>query len=123
MEDWESIAKDNLIAAKALVLDSRWRSAVSRAYYSAYAAITSRLSDAEFPDDREGPGHDMLPRLVMTYLSLMKVYERRQIATVAFRLYRQRLVADYRRTETVGERDARAAVRDAQWLQKMVFDA
>lgn len=123
MEDWESIAKDNLIAAKALVLDSRWRSAVSRAYYSAYAAITSRLTDADFPDGREGPGHDVLPRLVMTYLSLMKVYERRQVATAAMRLYRQRILADYRTTETVSEKDARAAVRDAQWLQKMVFDA
>lgn len=123
MEDWESIAKDNLIAAKALVLDSRWRSAVSRAYYSAYAAITSRLIDVNFSYGREGPGHDVLPKLVMTYLSVMKVYERRQVATAALRLYRQRIVADYRSSESVGEKDARAAVRDAQWLQKVVFDA
>ena len=44
MADWSDLARDSLQAANEWLSTSRYRSCVSRAYYAAYAAVTSELT-------------------------------------------------------------------------------
>jgi uncharacterized protein (UPF0332 family) len=118
---WQEIARENLVAAKSLSQDARWRSSVSRAYYAAYAAVAGALEGlAQFPEGRHGPSHDRLPQLVMTYLTVFKVYERRKLSVAARRLYRQRIAADYEPPMRVELEEARIALRDASFIVRSI---
>jgi uncharacterized protein (UPF0332 family) len=118
---WSDMARDNLVAAKSLLADARWRSAVSRAYYAAYSAVTGKLKGrASFPRGRQNPSHDNLARLIMNYLTEFAVSERRQMMAAARRLYRTRIAADYKPGEEVGVQEARIAVRDASFIVRTV---
>ena len=121
---WKQIADDNLVAAKLLQSDGRWRSSVSRSYYAAYAEVTSKLvGRAMFPDDREGPSHDALPKLVMTYLTMVGFRERKKVAATAHRLYMARIDADYIVRAEVEQTAARSAVQDASSILRTVRNA
>jgi uncharacterized protein (UPF0332 family) len=118
---WKEISRENLVAAKSLSQDARWRSAVSRAYYAAYAAVAGALEGlAQYPEGRHGPSHDRLPKLVMTYLTMLRISERRRVAAAAVRLYRRRIAADYRPLESVDDDLARACVQDASIILRAV---
>jgi uncharacterized protein (UPF0332 family) len=124
VETWKEIAQANLVAAKSLAMDARWRSAVSRAYYAAYAAVAGRLEGlASYPDGRFGPSHDLLPQLVLTYLTYLGKFDRRLVASAAKRLYRQRIAADYEPPITVELEESRAALRDASLILRIVANA
>ena len=121
---WSAIARENLVAAKSLLADARWRSAVSRGYYAAYGAVTGKLEGrVSFPAGMHGPSHDNLPKLILNSLSEMDLAYRRRVKVAAIRLYRQRLAADYRPGEHVGAEEARVAVRDASFILRMVEHA
>jgi uncharacterized protein (UPF0332 family) len=121
---WKEISRENLIAAKSLALDSRWRSSVSRAYYAAYAMVASELEGlAQYPKGRFGPSHDLLPQLVMTYLTEIRIFERRKVSTAAHRLYIQRINADYKPMEIVAADEARSAIRDSVLILRRIKDA
>jgi uncharacterized protein (UPF0332 family) len=114
---WLAMARENLVAAKSLLTDARWRSAVSRAYYAAYGEVTGKLEDkVSFPAGLYGPSHDNLPKLILNSLSAISLAERRRIKLAAIRLYRQRIAADYRPGEYVGAEEAGIAVRDASFI-------
>jgi len=118
---WQQISRENLVAAKSLSQDARWRSAVSRAYYAAYASVCGALEGlATYPKGRFGPSHDLLPKLVMTYVTTVSMWDRRRIATAAHRLFERRLVADYKPVQQVDGEMARACVQDASVIIKMV---
>jgi uncharacterized protein (UPF0332 family) len=118
---WKEMASENLVAAKSLSMDARWRSSVSRAYYAAYAAVSGELEGlTQYPDGRFGPSHDLLPQLVMTYLTGLGLFDRRKIASAAKRLYRQRIAADYEPPVVVELEESRAAIRDASLILRMV---
>jgi uncharacterized protein (UPF0332 family) len=122
--NWSTMARDNLVAAKSLLADARWRSAVSRAYYAAYSVVTGRLEGrASFPHGRQNPRHDNLPKLILNYLSDVHLADRRKVKTAAFRLYRKRIAADYRPHEEIGAEEARVAVRDASFVLRTVDHA
>ena len=111
---WQQISEDAMTAAKSLAMDARWRSVVSRAYYAAYAAVAGALAGrANFPAGRQGPSHDRLPQLVMTYLTALPVRERRLVSTMSHRLYERRIAADYRPNDRVDRAVARASLQDA----------
>lgn len=121
---WQEISRENLIAAKSLSQDARWRSSVSRAYYAAYAAVAGALEGlAQFPEGRHGPSHDRLPQLVMTYLTALRVFERRKLSTAARRLYRQRIAADYEPPTRVDFEESRIALQDASFIVRMIANA
>ena len=124
MATWDQISRENLLAAKSLSQDSRWRSAVSRAYYAAYASVSGALEGlAQFPRDRYGPSHDLLPILVMTYLTTIGFFDRRKVAAASRRLYRYRIAADYEPPMTVDRDFAATALRDASFIVRAIADA
>ena len=121
---WAEMARENLVAAKSLFQDARWRSSVSRAYYAAYGAVTDSLEGlATFPKGRYGPSHDRLPQLVMTYSTELRFRERIQVVKAARRLYRSRIAADYEPRQRVAIEEARIAVQDASFIVRTINNA
>jgi uncharacterized protein (UPF0332 family) len=121
---WSEISRENLIAPKSLSQDARWRSAVSRAYYAAYAAVAGALEGlAQYPKGRFGPAHDQLPKLIMTYLTELEFFERARVVKLARRLYRQRIAADYEPPQRVDLEEARIAVQDASAITRSIANA
>jgi uncharacterized protein (UPF0332 family) len=109
---------------ESLFQDARWRSAVSRSYYAAYAAVSGAWEGlAQYPKGRFGPSHDRLPKLVMTYLTELRFYERARVVKAARRLYRQRISADYEPPELVELEEARIAIQDASFILRSMSDA
>lgn len=115
METWPEVASKNLEAAKLLLQAGQHRSATSRAYYGAFAAITGFLSDnnMRFPIGREGPSHGKLPGLLAGVMSPSP--KRKLIVQSTRALYEARLHADYR-TRNFGREEALDAVRRADVL-------
>ena len=111
MTPWPDIARDSFVAAKVLRDAGHHRSAVSRAYYAAYARVTAELEGrASLPADREGPDHDDLPEMVIDYLSRMQYPARREVREILIRLYDYRLHADYRPSRVIGNAELRHAL-------------
>jgi len=92
-----------------------FRSAVSRAYYAAYAAVTARLvqSGAVHRLDSANPSHRALPAMVEGNLSGLADWQRRDLKSTTRRLYETRLDADYRARVEV---DREVAVRSLREL-------
>src|SRR5947209_15705938 len=59
-----------------------------------------------------------LPQLVMTYLTALRVYERRKLSEASRRLYRYRIAADYEPPTKVEEEMTRLALRDASFIDR-----
>lgn len=94
-------------------MQHRWRSALSRAYYAAYARVTAALANVPgvtFASGREGPTHARLPGLVETHLSHAGDV-RWRVSELVRGLYKARLDADYVPSRDIGAGDAREAVR------------
>jgi len=109
---WREIGRDNLIAAKSLLADARWRSSVSRAYYAAFAALSGALQQVvSLPADRDAPAHASLPLLIKNYLSRLHVLDRRSLMADVRKLYDLRISADYRVTRTIDRPTALLAVK------------
>jgi hypothetical protein len=120
---WDRISRENFLAAKSLATGGFWRSSVCRAYYSVYAGISGELDGkVRYPAGRYGPSHDKLPVLVMTYLTSMRVYRRRQVSDATRQLYRYRIAADYEPPTDVGALMTRMALRNASFIVRSVSD-
>lgn len=98
MASWRDIATENEEAAKELLRTGRFRSAVSRAYYAAYASVTGRLveSGAVPKSGVANPSHKALPLMVEGNLPGLAAWQRRDLKAATRRLYEMRLDADYR---------------------------
>lgn len=112
MATWEDVGVDSFRAAVELfdAGGSRYRSAVSRFYYAAFALLTHELSrrgGAPFHAGRETPSHAELPRLIEAHLIQFGEERRANLARTVAELYRDRLDADY----SVQRIDKTAAMR------------
>ena len=87
------------------------RSACSRAYYAAYAAVTSVLPPGTPMAHGGNPSHQQLPALTTT-LSRYPLHTRRAIRQALSRLYKRRLDADYAPGSAVTDAVARNCLRD-----------
>jgi hypothetical protein len=67
---WAEMSQDALRAAQRLLVDGHGRSATSRAYYAAYAALTGELARrrTRFARGWNNPTHDQLFALVQSNL-------------------------------------------------------
>ena len=115
MATWREISFDSEHAARELLDARRWRSCVSRAYYSVYARVTHQLARQgvrSFGGGRSNPTHDALPGLVVGTLRRAKARERRALKQSLDRLYALRVSSDYFPDHTVDHFAARSAVGD-----------
>jgi uncharacterized protein (UPF0332 family) len=120
MAKWHELAQDSLAAAGELTRSGRHRSAVSRAYYAAFAAATMRLHSAgvPFPADWDGPAHRDLPRLIEMNLPRPDLGKRRKLKQLVQNLYNTRISADYKPGHSIGSVEARSAVNYAGMVLK-----
>jgi uncharacterized protein (UPF0332 family) len=123
MATWEEMSRDSLVAAKQLLDEGRLRSSVSRAYYAAYAAATSRLATARgivFRHAGNNPSHEQLPELIQHYLPrrAFAEHERARLKRSIRVLWMSRVEADYAPHAQVDAGTARDAVREASVVLK-----
>jgi uncharacterized protein (UPF0332 family) len=111
---WQEMSLDSLRAAKKLIDEGHWRSAINRSYYAAYCAATrERVSRGiRFAHGRNNPAHHQLPGLMLDNTS-PRHSTRRRIAR-ALRILRQaREDADNRPGVTVDRPLALACIHSA----------
>ena len=94
---WRAISRDSRKAAQRLLEAGCCRSSVSRAYYAAYAAITSALirQGITLAHDGNNPSHISLPVLVLNNLTFLPLTARFDLNRALRRLYAERVEADY----------------------------
>jgi uncharacterized protein (UPF0332 family) len=111
MATWREVANDNYGAASELVNRERWRSAISRAYYAAFALVAGALKrkGVAMPRDWEGPAHVKMAALVCDHLTELRDVRWRVFHCVR-RLYALRLDADYRPSLASNNGEARSAL-------------
>ena len=99
------------------------RSAASRAYYAAYAAVTHRLRQAPgitLDHGDNNPRHDKLPNYVFSSFGSLG-YSAQTIKNVvgALRsLRRDRIRADYMPSEDIDTERAKNNLRDAEYIAR-----
>ena len=127
MTTWHEVARDSRKAANEMV-ETRFRSCLSRAYYAAYSKVTHDLAAAPsvtFPQGREGPNHPGeldtggIRRLIETSMPAMSQERRVKLSERVGSLYTLRLYADYRPSIEIDAREAREAIS----MMNTVFDA
>ncbi len=111
---WREISRNSRKAAQRLLEAECYRSCVSRAYYAAYAAITSALVQQGITLAYQGnnPSHLSLPALVVNNLTFLPLTIRFDLNKALRRLYAARIGADYDPAADVGEAAALAMLRD-----------
>lgn len=124
-ETWLELANHNRTMAQHMVafpdLVRARRSVANRAYYAAYAKVTSELIRAGYtpPVGREGPSHsDLRGRLIGVFFSKRYPKDWHVLRDAVAILYDLRAIADYRPSVNFDEADARTAVH----LMKRVFN-
>ncbi|MGF1633632.1 MAG: hypothetical protein ACFCVE_07255 [Phycisphaerae bacterium] len=127
MTTWHEIARDSRKAANEMV-ETRFRSCLSRSYYAVYSKVTHDLAaapGATFPLGREGPNHPGasgsggIRRLIETSMPGMSQERRVKLSELVGELYTLRLYADYRPSIDIDAPDAREAIS----IMNTVFDA
>lgn len=127
MMNWYEVARDARNAANELV-EARFRSCVSRAYYAVYSKVTHELSalpHIAFPQGQEGPNHpgksgkSGIYGLVESSMPGMSQTQREALADLIGTLYKLRVYADYRPSMIVDDREAREAIS----MMKTAFEA
>ena len=113
---WEDLAAAQQAAAQHLFGTKQpnyYRAVCSRAYYAAYALVTSRLpAGLAFGHGWSNPAHATLPAYVGNIAGLPDAH-RREIRRALRRLRQRREDADYRPGITVDWSSARESMRDA----------
>jgi uncharacterized protein (UPF0332 family) len=122
MATWEQMSTSCLKATEALARLRNRRSAISRAYYAAFAAVTGEIRKRthEFPKGYEHPPHPQLGRYVKRHLTHMTHPDRDDLRDALLRLYEARLDADYRHQTDPTDADVRSAMADAVYVRQSV---
>ena len=95
-DDWNEMARDSYQAANELFDSRRWRSAVSRAYYAAYAVATAAaLRDGQSMPARGNPGHEQLQNMTLQGLHSLGHGHRSAAYAMLSTLFWLRVMADY----------------------------
>ena len=117
------MSEDALEAAKALLTEGRFRSAVSRAYYTAYCALTGEIVKVvnAFAGGWHNPPHADVPQYIQSNLPGFVGWERKRLTRLirTLRLFREN--ADYRPHEPVDQQTAKDCIRDAAAIQTMLW--
>jgi uncharacterized protein (UPF0332 family) len=105
---WRDIADDNFASASQLKASENWRSCISRAYYAAFSVVTQELIIRGLtPRVEYGTwAHQSLPMMLQAHLNSSSETAAANLASALERLYRLRLIADYRPELRVGRREA-----------------
>ncbi|MEM6313318.1 MAG: HEPN domain-containing protein [Planctomycetota bacterium] len=111
-ETWQQLAQDNRTAAFEAFDRRRWRTCVSRCYYSVFDLVShqAELRKVQMPTQREGPTHRQLTRIVTENLGLHNDIAG-ELVGVCGKSYELRILADYYPSSTCSERTARDALR------------
>lgn len=115
------MSRERLRAAKALLDGGFYRDSVTRSYYAAYCAATSRVMGlgALFAHGRQNPSHEQLPDLIANTAGI-SVLNRRKIRSLLRTLRQARENADYRPYTFVDRVVARDALHNAVAVQKIL---
>ena len=131
LQAWRQMATESFSAATRLVGRGQsgadqassdegpcWRSAISRAYYAAYARIVAGLLRCGVTMPAKGnPSHLSLPVLVLNNLTTLDRGPRSQLSGVIVTLYKLRIAADYQPRAVVDQ----AGARESAALMARVF--
>jgi hypothetical protein len=111
-ETWQDLARDSFAAAMELRRAGRFRSCVSRAYFTGFSLVAGELTSAgvTFAEGREGPEHRRVAELVKSNLPGLKPWRRIELMRLIRVLYRSRLEADYRPVIAFGGKEATDSV-------------
>ena len=122
MITWYDVASDSRKAANELV-QRRYRSCLSRAYYAAYSKVTYLLVEkgVPMPAGREGPPHPGhfptgkarhkgIRQLIVENLNQWDLPKRRALSELVGELYTLRLYSDYHPSQEIDAAEAREAV-------------
>jgi len=122
---WFDISRDNLKAARLAKTHGHWRTASSRAYYAAYAALTGEFEQdgtVQFRYEGNNPGHQQLLALAANNLDAKRYShrDRREIVRSLKRLQGLRTTADYnaRTPNADGIEEALISLRNAAAVLK-----
>jgi hypothetical protein len=109
--DWQSFLEiaDELAARDD---EAAWRTAISRAYYTALGVATEALPAAERATVNPRNAHERIWQLY-TFSTTAGC---RSLGNLGYRLRGRRRIADYNAGHSVQERDAQQAVHDAHQL-------
>ena len=127
-QTWLELARESRTVASRLVVEERFRSSMSRAYYAAYAKVTHELvftARLTMPTDREGPNHPGklgsggIRRMIEAAMPNMQPYKWLKLSELIGRLYTLRVDADYKPSVDIESRDAREAIS----IMNTVFDS
>ena len=115
MATWAEMSIENRRSAQNLLDAECYRSSISRAYYTAYCAVTSQLAGrVTFPFGGNNPSHPDLPALILNNLPALPEYKRREIKQAVGRLWKARTEADYAPSVNIDRSVAISALRDAK---------
>ena len=122
MATWKDMSVASYRAALAMAKLKNHRSAISRAYYSAFAALVHeiRRETKVFATGYEHPQHHQMGRYIKRSRSLALGSDQRQIREALARLYRARLDADYRKDAIQTDSDLKSAIADLDYILRTV---
>ena len=121
IKEWEAIGRDRLRAAKALLDDGFYRDSITRSYYAAYCAATSRVMGLGqlFAHGRQNPSHEQLPDLIANTAGIT-LSDRRKIRSLLRTLRQARENADYRPYAFVDRIIAQDAIHNAVAVHRIL---
>lgn len=119
---WQAISLSSRKAAQHLLEIDCCRSSISRAYYAAYAALTSALiaQGITFGQGGNNPGHAGLPVYILNNLTALPLTRRFDLNKLVRRLYRARAEADYVAAAAVDQAAAKRAIRDLSRILQLL---
>lgn len=125
MRDWASLSRESYASAQVLLGAKLYRGSVSRAYFSAYAALTHALAQTKgvvFGHGGNNPSHEQLASLAEHNLDRRRFdrFQARSLARRTVGLRISRTAADYDLRGQVGQAMALNCVRDAGFILKSV---
>ena len=122
MATWRELSIDNREAAKDLLIDGRYRSSISRAYYAAYCAVSSVLEGVvDFTYGGNNPSHESLDNMIVNNLYDFSQRERFAIRKGVRKLRNMRVAADYVPTDPIVRETALEALRTMSSVLKIVL--
>ena len=118
-QQWQIIGLNSRKAAQHFLDLECYRSSVSRAYYAAYAAVTSELvrQGITFGQGSNNPGHAGLPIYILNNLNMLPITVRFEVNKSVRRMYRARIEADY---VAAADMDKAAALRVLRDLSRIL---
>ncbi len=121
IKQWEAMSLERLRAAKALLDGDFYRDSISRSYYAAHCAATSRVIErgVVFANGRRNPSHEQLPELIIN-LGSITLLSRRSIRRSLRFLRQMREDADYRPNVFISRAVALDCVHNAALVQTLL---